>query len=56
MEENLSTSIARNVCKQCSFSEDEIKDLFYIFKVKKKDQFIIEKFSPVKVIKIPMNS
>jgi hypothetical protein len=33
MEESLLSSIARNVSKQCYFSDDEIKDLFYIFKV-----------------------
>ncbi|RNA31980.1 TBC1 domain family member 9 isoform X2, partial [Brachionus plicatilis] len=32
MEENLLNSIARNVSKQCSFSDDQIKDLFYIYK------------------------
>jgi hypothetical protein len=33
MEETLLTSIARNVARHCSFSLDQIKDLFYIFKV-----------------------
>jgi hypothetical protein len=33
MEESLLSSIARNVSKQCYFSDEEIKDLFYIFKV-----------------------
>jgi hypothetical protein len=32
MEESLLNSIARNVSKQCYFSDEEIKDLFYIFK------------------------
>ncbi len=32
MEETLLSSIARNVSKQCLFSNDQIKDLFYIFK------------------------
>lgn len=32
MEETLLNSIARNVSKQCSFSDEQIKDLFYIFK------------------------
>jgi TBC1 domain family member 8/9 len=33
MEESLLNSIARNVSKQCSFNNSQIKDLFYIFKV-----------------------
>ena len=33
MEEALLTSIARSVSKQCLFSNEQIKDLFYIFKV-----------------------
>ena len=32
MEESLLNSIARNVSKQCLFSDEHIKDLFYIFK------------------------
>ncbi|CAF0720682.1 unnamed protein product, partial [Brachionus calyciflorus] len=32
MEETLLNSIAKNVSKQCSFSDDQIKDFFYIFK------------------------
>jgi hypothetical protein len=32
MEESLLNSIARNVSKQCLFSDEQIKDLFYIFK------------------------
>ena len=34
MEETLLTSIAKNVARHCSFSLEQIKDLFYIFKVK----------------------
>ena len=34
MEEHLHNSIARSVSKQCALSDDQIKDLFYIFKVK----------------------
>ncbi len=33
MEEHLHNSIARSVSKQCNLTEDQIKDLFYIFKV-----------------------
>jgi hypothetical protein len=33
MEETLLTSIAKNVARHCSFSLEQIKDLFYIFKV-----------------------
>jgi hypothetical protein len=33
MEESLSNSIAKSVFKQSLFSDEEIKDLFYIFKV-----------------------
>ena len=32
MEENLLTSIARSISKHCSFSNEQIKDLFYIYK------------------------
>lgn len=32
MEESLLTSIARSVSKQCLFSNEQIKDLFYIYK------------------------
>jgi len=32
MEESLLTSIARNVSKECLFSNEQIKDLFYIYK------------------------
>lgn len=32
MEESLLTSIARSVSRQCHFSNDQIKDLFYIYK------------------------
>lgn len=45
MEENLYTSIARNVSKQCLFTEDEIKDLFYIFKVQYLITLIISRVS-----------
>ena len=33
MEETLLNTIARNVSKFCLFSDEVIKDLFYIFKV-----------------------
>lgn len=35
MEETLLISIAKNVARHCSFTIEEIKDLFYIFKVLK---------------------
>jgi hypothetical protein len=42
MEETLLNSIARNVSKQCLFTNEQIKDLFYIFKV---NIFLYENFN-----------